>query len=87
MFTATTIPGDHKDLIHDVAYDWYGRRLATCSSDQVTASSVYSLQFLQFTVLALTVIQLGHLQINVKYTNLSESDVAIENYDSFALLK
>ncbi len=50
MFTATTIPGDHKDLIHDVAYDWYGRRLATCSSDQVTVSSVYSLQLngLQF---------------------------------------
>jgi hypothetical protein len=35
MYTAATIPGDHKDLIHDVAYDWYGRRLATCSSDQV----------------------------------------------------
>jgi hypothetical protein len=34
MFTAAMIPGDHKDLIHDVAYDWYGRRLATCSSDQ-----------------------------------------------------
>jgi hypothetical protein len=30
------IPGDHKDLIHDVAYDWYGRRLATCSSDQAS---------------------------------------------------
>lgn len=25
---------EHKDLIHDVAYDFYGRRLATCSSDQ-----------------------------------------------------
>lgn len=26
---------EHKDLIHDVAYDFYGRRMATCSSDQV----------------------------------------------------
>ncbi|CAG8666159.1 15106_t:CDS:2, partial [Acaulospora morrowiae] len=24
----------HDDLIHDVAYDFYGKRLATCSSDQ-----------------------------------------------------
>lgn len=24
----------HEDLIHDVEYDFYGRRLATCSSDQ-----------------------------------------------------
>lgn len=24
----------HEDLIHDIAYDFYGRRLATCSSDQ-----------------------------------------------------
>lgn len=26
-------PG-HEDLVHDLAYDFYGRRLATCSSDQ-----------------------------------------------------
>jgi nucleoporin SEH1 len=25
---------EHQDLIHDVAYDYYGLRLATCSSDQ-----------------------------------------------------
>ena len=24
----------HDDLVHDLAYDFYGRRLATCSSDQ-----------------------------------------------------
>lgn len=24
----------HEDLIHDVAYDFYGKRLVTCSSDQ-----------------------------------------------------
>jgi nucleoporin SEH1 len=24
----------HDDLIHDVAYDFYGKRFVTCSSDQ-----------------------------------------------------
>eukprot|EP01103_Thecamoeba_quadrilineata_P013431 TRINITY_DN3732_c0_g1_i1.p1 TRINITY_DN3732_c0_g1~~TRINITY_DN3732_c0_g1_i1.p1 ORF type:complete len:314 (-),score=37.30 TRINITY_DN3732_c0_g1_i1:449-1390(-) len=27
-------PTNHEDLIHDIAYDYYGKRLATCSSDQ-----------------------------------------------------
>jgi len=31
---ARSIKTDHKDLIHDVAYDFYGTRMATCSSDQ-----------------------------------------------------
>ncbi|KAI1285180.1 Nucleoporin SEH1 [Halotydeus destructor] len=34
MFVTRSIHSDHKDLIHDVAYDFYGRRFATCSSDQ-----------------------------------------------------
>ncbi|XP_015927081.1 nucleoporin SEH1 [Parasteatoda tepidariorum] len=34
MFVSRSIQADHKDLIHDVAYDYYGERLATCSSDQ-----------------------------------------------------
>ncbi|KAG9510788.1 Nucleoporin SEH1 [Fragariocoptes setiger] len=34
VFIARNIQADHADLIHDVAYDHYGRRLATCSSDQ-----------------------------------------------------
>ncbi|CAH0382957.1 unnamed protein product [Bemisia tabaci] len=34
MFEAHSINAEHKDLIHDVAYDFYGRRMATCSSDQ-----------------------------------------------------
>ena len=25
----------HSDLIHDVAFDWYGRRMATCGSDHM----------------------------------------------------
>lgn len=24
----------HKDFVHDVSFDYYGKRLATCSSDQ-----------------------------------------------------
>lgn len=34
MFTPKYINSEHKDLIHDVAFDHYGRRMATCSSDQ-----------------------------------------------------
>lgn len=34
MFEAQSIEAEHKDLIHDVAYDFYGQRMATCSSDQ-----------------------------------------------------
>ncbi|XP_063830894.1 nucleoporin SEH1 [Ostrinia nubilalis] len=34
LFESQTIHADHKDLIHDVAYDFYGERMATCSSDQ-----------------------------------------------------
>lgn len=34
MFASKSIPTDHKDLIHDVSYDYYGKRMATCSSDQ-----------------------------------------------------
>ncbi|XP_064640388.1 nucleoporin SEH1-like [Lineus longissimus] len=34
MFVPRSIPVEHKDLIHDVAFDYHGRRMATCSSDQ-----------------------------------------------------
>ncbi|CAG9795474.1 unnamed protein product [Diatraea saccharalis] len=34
LFESQTISADHKDLIHDIAYDFYGERMATCSSDQ-----------------------------------------------------
>lgn len=34
MYVTKSISADHEDLIHDVAYDFYGRRMATCSSDQ-----------------------------------------------------
>ena len=43
MFEAKPISTDHKDLIHDVSYDFYGHRMATCSSDQsVKVSTVLS---------------------------------------------
>merc|ERR1719295_1274073 len=32
--TVDTIQTTHDDLIHDIAYDYYGKMLATCSSDQ-----------------------------------------------------
>ncbi|KAF5404482.1 Nucleoporin seh1 A [Paragonimus heterotremus] len=35
MFVSRSIPANHADLIHDVAYDFYGLRMATCSSDQM----------------------------------------------------
>merc|ERR1719221_871319 len=35
LFEAVDIPCQHKDLIHDVAYDHHGHRLATASSDQI----------------------------------------------------
>ena len=35
MFETKTVDTDHKDVIHDIAFDYYGRRMATCSSDQV----------------------------------------------------
>lgn len=34
MFVARRISADHRDLIHDVSFDFHGRRMATCSSDQ-----------------------------------------------------
>lgn len=34
MFEQHSINAEHKDLIHDIAYDFYGQRMATCSSDQ-----------------------------------------------------
>ena len=30
----TSFPLGHDDFVHDVSYDYYGKRLATCSSDQ-----------------------------------------------------
>lgn len=34
MHTANRLRTGHADIIHDVKYDYYGSRLATCSSDQ-----------------------------------------------------
>ncbi|XP_018021017.1 nucleoporin SEH1 [Hyalella azteca] len=35
MYNSKVIDTDHKDVIHDIAFDFYGRRMATCSSDQL----------------------------------------------------
>lgn len=34
MFVTKQIESEHKDLIHDVSFDFYGKRMASCSSDQ-----------------------------------------------------
>ena len=34
MFPSKSIAAEHKDLIQDVAYDFHGKRMATCSCDQ-----------------------------------------------------
>lgn len=34
MFEPQIIRAEHKDVIHDVVYDYHGQRMATCSSDQ-----------------------------------------------------
>lgn len=44
LFESQTILADHKDLIHDVAYDFYGERMATCSSDQYVKVWIVSKQ-------------------------------------------
>lgn len=49
MFEAQEINAEHKDLIHDVAYDFYGQRMATCSSDQYVKVSL--LAFFCFVVI------------------------------------
>lgn len=40
MFETRSITAEHKDLIHDIAYDFYGQRMATCSSDQFVKVSI-----------------------------------------------
>lgn len=40
MFGSIAVFHDHKDLIHDIAYDFHGTRIATCSSDQSVKVSV-----------------------------------------------
>ena len=34
MSSITKFDTSHEDLIHDISYDFYGKRLVTCSSDQ-----------------------------------------------------
>ena len=41
-YSSKQVATDHKDLIHDVSYDFYGRRMATCSSDQNVKVGVQS---------------------------------------------
>lgn len=40
MFDVEEIRADHKDVIHDVSYDYYSKRMATCSSDHTVKVSL-----------------------------------------------
>lgn len=55
MFVARSIAADHKDLIHDVSYDFHGRRMATCSSDQSVKVTQINVVEVSLPVLALAV--------------------------------
>lgn len=63
MFVAREIPAEHKDLIHDVSYDYHGRRMATCSSDQSVKVRIYNERFNRLTGFQLETasIQLPHI--------------------------
>ena len=41
MFLAKSVASEHKDLIHDVSFDYHGRRMATCSSDHTVKVIIF----------------------------------------------
>lgn len=45
MFQPQEIRSEHKDVIHDVIYDYYGQRIATCSSDQTVKVSLITINY------------------------------------------
>ncbi|XP_065436319.1 uncharacterized protein LOC135980198 isoform X3 [Chrysemys picta bellii] len=51
MFVARSIAADHRDLIHDVSFDFHGRRMATCSSDQSVKLYSYLSAWTQWNIL------------------------------------
>jgi hypothetical protein len=57
MFEAHSINAEHKDLIHDVAYDFYGQRMATCSSDQFVKVKKGSVQLETVLMVSLALFQ------------------------------
>ena len=61
MFTSKKLPVAHKDLIHDVSYDFYGRRLATCSSDQ-TVQVIKRLHYMHISHIVAMVTGMGYGQ-------------------------
>lgn len=61
MFTSKKLPVAHKDLIHDVSYDFYGRRLATCSSDQ-TVQVIKRLHYMHILHIVAMVTGMGYGQ-------------------------
>lgn len=43
MANIHTIHGEHKDVIHDISFTYYGDRMATCSKDQFVKVSKFIL--------------------------------------------
>lgn len=48
MFVTKQIESEHKDLIHDVSFDFYGKRMASCSSDQSVKVRFLKINDLEF---------------------------------------
>ena len=38
---AKAVHAEHNDPSHDIAYDFYGQRIATCSSDQFVKVGIF----------------------------------------------
>lgn len=53
MFVTKQIESEHKDLIHDVSFDFYGKRMASCSSDQSVKVRFLKINDLELIIVAL----------------------------------
>lgn len=56
MFEPQEIRSEHKDVIHDVLYDYYGQRIATCSSDQTVKVYLVNVPFQTYVIIFIAAI-------------------------------
>lgn len=75
MVEAHSINAEHKDLIHDVAFDYYGERMATCSTDQFVKVS-NSIGYLYYTYVRSNIYNLL-FDINTKYRSGTKTNKVI----------
>lgn len=64
MFEPQEIRSEHKDVIHDVLYDYYGQRIATCSSDQTVKVKSFACALFLCYYINFTARQTNHLLFN-----------------------